>query len=98
MVEKPDRSRVGEYERDATEHEWEVFVRDETTEPLRHVGSLTAPDADVAYEQGTKLFGWYAADIWVCRADDMHRFSTHDLDENATPAPIETGGEPRTYE
>jgi len=98
MVGKPDRTRVGDHRRDATEAEWELFVRDDTDGPLRHVGSITAPDAGVAHEQGTKLFGWYADDIWVCQATDVHRFSTHDLDEDASSAPIETGDEPRTVE
>jgi rSAM-partnered protein len=97
-MEAPERSQVGEYPRDGTEVEWELFVRSETDGPLRHVGSVTAPDADIAYESGAKLFDRFANDIWVCRADDMHRFSTHTLDENASPAPIETNPESRSNE
>jgi rSAM-partnered protein len=98
MVEKPERSRVGDHPRDATEDEWELFVREDDDDGLRYVGSVTAPNAEIAHEQATKLFAWYADEIWVCRAADVHRFSTHDLDDDASPASIETGDEQRTVE
>jgi len=98
MVERPERARVGEQPRSDRDTEWEVFVRDDTPDPLRHVGSITAPDVDVAYEQATKLFAWYADDLWLCPAGAVHRFSTHDLDRDAEPAPIGTDGEPRSFE
>lgn len=98
MVDTPDRYRVREYPRDAMEHEWEVFVREVDTEPLRHVGSVSAHSADVAYEKATKLFAWYATDIWVCPARTVYRYTTETLDEQAEPVPLETGDEPRTRE
>lgn len=98
MVERPERYRVGDHPRDATESEWEVFVREESPDPLRHVGSVTAPDATVAYEQATRLFAWYATDVWVCPAGVTHRFSTHDLDDEADPVERETGTEERVHE
>jgi rSAM-partnered protein len=98
MVEKTDRKRVGGHPREDTHREWEVFVRDETSDPVRHVGSITAPDLDTAYEQSTKLFAWFVEDVWLCPAEAMGRFSTHDLDAEATDATIETGVEPRAFE
>ncbi|AQL43957.1 rSAM-partnered protein [Halorientalis sp. IM1011] len=98
MVEKPERARVGDAPRDATEREWEVFVREESDGRMRYVGSVTAPDADVAYEQATKLFAWFADDVWLCPAEAVRRYSTHDLDEDADPVPLDTGDEPRTIE
>jgi rSAM-partnered protein len=98
MVEKPERARVGDAPRNATEREWEVFVREETESRMRYVGSVTAPDADVAYEQATKLFAWFAADVWLCPADAVERYSTHDLDDDADPVKLETGEEPRSVE
>ncbi|MFB6137013.1 MAG: Htur_1727 family rSAM-partnered candidate RiPP [Halobacteriaceae archaeon] len=98
-MEPPDRSRVGDHPRDDTETEWEVFVREDTADPMRHVGSVTAPSADVAHERATRLFGWYADDVWLVAAGDVARFSTHDLDDDAEPAPVAgDGAEPRTYE
>lgn len=89
---------MGDHPRADRETEWEVFVREETAGELRHVGSITAPDIDVAYEQATKLFAWYADDVWLCRSDAVHRFSTHELDADATPVVIETDDEPRSHE
>ncbi|WP_435129866.1 Htur_1727 family rSAM-partnered candidate RiPP [Halobaculum sp. D14] len=98
MVEKPERFRVGDQPRDAVEREWEVFVRDEESEPVRHVGSISAPSDDVAYERATKLFAWYAADVWLCPADAVSRYSTHALDDDAEPAAVATGEEDRSYD
>lgn len=98
MVEKATRSRVGDHPRGATEREWEVLVREETEGPMRHVGSLSAPNVKTAYEQATKLFAWYADDVWLCPADAVYRFSTHDLDADATPVDLSSGEEPRTVE
>lgn len=98
MVAKAERFLVGEYPRSATEREWELFVREQEADPLRHVGSVTAPTAEIAHEQASKLFGWYATDIWVCPADEMHRFATHDLDADAEPATSDSGDEPRQRE
>lgn len=98
MVEKPDRYRVGDEPRDDVELEWEVFVREGDDDPLRHVGSVSAPSADVAYERATKLFAWYADDIWLCPADAVRRYSTHTLDDDAEPTSLDSGEEERTYE
>jgi rSAM-partnered protein len=65
---------------------FEVFVRDDADEPLRHVGSVTAADAETAYERATRLFAWYADDVWVCPAGEFTRFSTHDLDAEDAPS------------
>jgi rSAM-partnered protein len=59
--------------RATTGREWELFVREAADEPLRHVGSLTAPTRDVALEAATELFGWTAADVWLCPADEVER-------------------------
>lgn len=71
---------------------FEVFVRDDSGYPLRHVGSVHADDADEAYRRATRLFAWFADDVWVCPARSMTRFSTHDLDEHADPAPGDVSG------
>jgi rSAM-partnered protein len=55
--------------------EWELFVREATADPLRHVGSVSAPSVDVARQQATELFGWTAETLWLCPADETHRFA-----------------------
>ncbi|MEM4782494.1 MAG: Htur_1727 family rSAM-partnered candidate RiPP [Halalkalicoccus sp.] len=79
MVEKARRSAVGQQPRGATTREWELFVRDGGEDPLRHVGSVSAPTPEIAHEQASKLFGWYAEDVWCCPAEQVHRYSTHSL-------------------
>ena len=98
MVEKARRSPVESDERGNPTRQWEVFVRDEEGDPMRHVGSVTAPSADVAYEQAARLFGWYATDVWVCPAEAMARYSTHDLDDDAEAVDVVEKDEPRTHE
>jgi len=98
MVEKPERHRVGERPRGVDEPEWEVFVREDRTDPLGRVGSVSAPAADVAYEQAAKLFARYASDVWVCPAGEVRRYSTRALDAEAGPVPVDDGREePRAY-
>lgn len=92
MVETAERRRVGEQPRGVGEPEWEVFLREDETDPLRHVGSVSAPSADVAHEEATKLFGWCVRDVWVCPAEAVRRYSTHTLDGDAEPAPVGADG------
>ncbi|RLM53225.1 rSAM-partnered protein [Halobellus sp. Atlit-31R] len=65
--------------RSDTTPEWEVFLRSEESDPLRHVGSVSAPSEDVAHEQATSMFGFAAQTLWLCRADDVARFTERDL-------------------
>lgn len=65
---------------------------------MNHVGSLTAQTADEAYESATKLFAWYASDVWVCPASSVARYTTDTLDDDATPVVLESGTEDRTFE
>lgn len=64
--------------RGATSREWELFVSEAAGEPLSHVGSVSAPTAEVAREQATALFGDSAERLWLCPADETRRFQTAD--------------------
>lgn len=64
--------------RGATSREWEVFVREDTAEPLTHVGSVSAPSAAIAREQATSLFARTAVTLWLCPVDETHRYQTDD--------------------
>lgn len=83
--------------------EWEVFLRDDAAEPLRHVGSVSAPTASVAYEQASALFGWTADTLWLCPAAEVARFADRDLgsvpgrdgvESEAAPAGASAGANP----
>jgi rSAM-partnered protein len=64
--------------RGATSREWELFVGEASDAPLTHVGSVSAPSADIAREQATALFGDDAVRLWLCPADETRRFQTGD--------------------
>ena|SRR6056297_107717 len=111
MVEKTDRTGGSDGARSADGRRFEVFVREEEADPLRHVGTVAAPTPDAAHEEASKLFAWYARDVWVCPAEETHRYSAESLagDEAAAEASRdgESGGadagesdsdEPRIYE
>ncbi|RKS83040.1 rSAM-partnered protein [Haloarcula quadrata] len=62
--------------RGATSREWEVFVREDTADPLTHVGSVSAPSVDIAREQAASLFTRTAVTLWLCPADKTRRYQT----------------------
>jgi rSAM-partnered protein len=98
MVEKPSRARLSERDAPDGTREWEVFVRDESDDALRHVGRITAPSAEDAHERASRLFGWYAESIWLCPATEVARYSTHDLDDERDPIDQDGEAESRTTE
>ncbi|WP_256562668.1 hypothetical protein [Halomarina pelagica] len=54
-----------------------MFVREREADTLHHVGSVSASTAQIAYEETTKLFAWYAKDI--CRgASRLRTLTVHD--------------------
>jgi rSAM-partnered protein len=65
------------------EREWEVFVRESTDEPLRHVGSVTAPTVETAREVAAPLFEHAAAAMWLCPAEEVGRYAERTLGEEA---------------
>ncbi|WP_265111345.1 Htur_1727 family rSAM-partnered candidate RiPP [Halosolutus halophilus] len=104
MVEKAQRSRVESADRGNPTRQWEVFVRQETGSPMRHVGSVAAASGPEAHEHASRLFGWYAADVWCCPADAVERYSTRGLAsdtddrEDAESEANVDDEEPRVYE
>ena len=81
MVEPESRSKVDSQRRATPNPQWEVFVRDEETAPLRHAGSVAAESADAAHDHASRLFGWYAVDIWLTPAESVARFSSRPLND-----------------
>jgi rSAM-partnered protein len=111
MVEKTDRSEGANGARSADGRRFEVFVREAESDPLRHVGTVAAPTPDVAHEEASKLFAWYARDVWVCPAAEVSRYSAASLAGDADGADADAEGahgdhaepeadadEPRVYE
>lgn len=86
-----ERTRTTDCPRSATGREWEVFLRPEAADLLRHVGSVTAPNADVAHEQIDRLFPWSTRDIWLCPADEVRRYASDTLVDRAPGGTSDTG-------
>ncbi|MFC5278246.1 Htur_1727 family rSAM-partnered candidate RiPP [Halorubrum rubrum] len=102
MVEKAQRS-LDETPRRTRERRWEVFVRESESDPMRRVGTVAAPSAEVAHEEASRLFAWYARDVWLCPADETRRFSTYSLGDAGTEGDDAAGSgdesaEPRVRE
>jgi len=76
-----------------TSREWEVFCRETESEPLTHVGSVSAPTADIAREQAATLFEHAAAALWLCPADETVRVQERDLGVGETAAAEPDDGE-----
>ncbi|MFB1062848.1 Htur_1727 family rSAM-partnered candidate RiPP [Natrinema sp. H-ect4] len=93
MVENARRSAVPSDERGNPTPQWEVFVRNEPGDPMRHVGSVAAANATEAHEHASRLFGWYAADVWLCPADSVERYSTRGLADAADERDTATAGD-----
>jgi len=82
MVDRPTRTSNGGAPRGDDVAEWEVFVRSDRDDRLRHVGSVSATTPEAAHEHASRLFSWYASDVWICPAAAVHRFSGRDLAES----------------
>jgi len=103
MVEKTDRDENANGPRSADGRRFELFVREAESEPLRHVGTVAAPTPDAAHEEASKLFAWYARDVWVCPAAEVSRFSAEsladdDAERDADAEDDADADEPRVYD
>jgi ring-1,2-phenylacetyl-CoA epoxidase subunit PaaB len=60
---------------------WEVFRREKEGDPMRHGGSVMAPDAVLAVHYARELYGrrGESAALWVVRRADIHELDDPDL-------------------
>ena len=60
---------------------WEVFRQEKEGDPMKHGGSVMAPDAELAVHYARELFGRRQESIrlWVVRRDDIHDLNDPDL-------------------
>ncbi|MEF8790781.1 MAG: Htur_1727 family rSAM-partnered candidate RiPP [Haloarculaceae archaeon] len=72
-----DRTPTGAPRADGSD-EWEAFVRPTRAEPLRHVGSVSAPTAETAHEAAGRLVPDAHA-VWLCPTDAVERFDERSL-------------------
>jgi ring-1,2-phenylacetyl-CoA epoxidase subunit PaaB len=60
---------------------WEVFRREKDGDPMRHGGSVMAPDAVLAVHYARELYGrrQESVALWVVRRADIHDLADPDL-------------------
>jgi len=65
----------------ATLEPWEVFRQEKEGDPMRHGGSVLAPDAELAVHYARELFGrrQESVRLWVVRRSDVHDLADQDL-------------------
>jgi phenylacetate-CoA oxygenase PaaH subunit len=60
---------------------WEVFRREKDGDPMRHGGSVMAPDATLALHYAREMYGrrQESVHLWVVRRTDIHDLADLDL-------------------
>lgn len=60
---------------------WEVFHREKDGDPMRHGGSVLAPDAELALHYARELYGrrQESTEVWVVRRADIVMLDDPDL-------------------
>jgi len=60
---------------------WEVFRQEREGDPMRHGGSVLAPDAELAVHYARELFGrrQESTRLWIVRRADIHELDDADL-------------------
>ena len=60
---------------------WEVFRQEKEGDPMRHGGSVMAPDAVLAVHYAREMYGrrQESVRLWVVRRADVHDLSDPDL-------------------
>jgi phenylacetate-CoA oxygenase PaaH subunit len=60
---------------------WEVFRQEKEGDPMRHGGSVMAPDAELAVHYAREMFGrrQESVRLWVVRRTDVHELEDPDL-------------------
>ena len=74
-------SAATEVEPTARLEAWEVFRRDKEGDPMRHGGSVMAPDAELATHYARELYGRRQESdrLWVVRRTDIVDLTDPDL-------------------
>ena len=81
MTDSPLPDRPAEPGSAGTLEAWEVFRREKEGDPMRHGGSVMAPDAELAVHYAREMFGrrQESVRLWVVRRADVHDLSDPDL-------------------
>ena len=60
---------------------WEVFRQEKDGDPMRHGGSVMAPDATLAIHYAREMYGrrQESVHLWIVRRADIHDLADPDL-------------------
>jgi ring-1,2-phenylacetyl-CoA epoxidase subunit PaaB len=82
MTDQPPADRITTEAHAGTILEpWEVFRQEKEGDPMRHGGSVMAPDAELAVHYAREMYGRRQESIrlWVVRRSDVHDLEDPDL-------------------
>jgi ring-1,2-phenylacetyl-CoA epoxidase subunit PaaB len=81
MTDSAPADRVGPSSDGRTLVPWEVFRQEKEGDPMRHGGSVMAPDAELAVHYAREMFGrrQESVRLWVVRRSDVHVLEDADL-------------------
>jgi phenylacetate-CoA oxygenase PaaH subunit len=81
MTDQQPADRVPEPEAGRGQEAWEVFRREKDGDPMRHGGSVMAPDSVLAIHYARELYGrrQESVALWVVRRADIHDLADPDL-------------------
>jgi ring-1,2-phenylacetyl-CoA epoxidase subunit PaaB len=81
MTDQPPADRAASGGEPAALEPWEVFRRDKEGDPMRHGGSVMAPDAVLAVHYAREMFARRQESdrLWVVRRADIHDLADQDL-------------------
>lgn len=79
---------------------WEVFIQSKPGLSHKHVGSLHAPDAQMAIENARDVYTRRSegTSIWVAKAEHLYASSPEDIGEFFEPANDKVYRHPTFYE
>src|SRR5258708_17038496 len=74
MTDSPPGDRADQSVEPGVLEPWEVFRREKDGDPMRHGGSVMAPDAVLAVHYARELYGrrQESVALWVVRQADIH--------------------------
>jgi ring-1,2-phenylacetyl-CoA epoxidase subunit PaaB len=81
MTDSPPADRMTTEDHAGILQPWEVFRQEKEGDPMRHGGSVMAPDAELAVHYARELFGrrQESVRLWVVRRADVHELEDPDL-------------------
>lgn len=81
MTDSPPPDRPADGVAPGALEAWEVFRREKEGDPMRHGGSVLAPDAVLAVHYAREMFGrrQESEALWVVRRADIHELADPDL-------------------